>query len=425
MLYKITKLPNGLTVITTPLRETKAVTVLILVKVGSRYESLDLNGTSHFIEHLMFKGTKKRPTTLSLSQELDSVGAEYNAYTSKDHTGYYIKLDASKIELAIDMLSDMLFYSKFEAKEINRERGTIAEEINMYEDNPIMFAPSFLEEVMFGKDNFLGQLIIGSKENVKKISRDQILKFRHQFYNPSNMVISVCGNISQTKVLKLIKKFFQAGRQEPQLLPQRFQKITSSQTNPQVEIKYKNTEQAQLCLGWPAYHYLHPDIEALTILNVILGANMSSRLFINVRERRGLCYFIKSDINPYQDIGSFLIQAGLDSARLSEAIKVILAEIKKVKTGKVSPPELKKAKDYISGKTILNLEDSSEIADWYATRQLLLNKVITPEEKLKRINKVTSADVNRVAKDIFKINQTNLAIIGKFRDKNKFLKLLK
>ena len=430
MSYKITKLSNGLRVITTPLRETQAVTVLVLVKVGSRYESPDLNGSSHFIEHLMFKGTKKRPTTLALSQELDSVGAEYNAYTSKDHTGFYIKLAANKVELAIDMLSDMLFNSKFESLEINRERGTIAEEINMYEDNPMLFAPAFLEQVMFGKNNFLGQLIIGPKENIKKITRPALLKFRSQFYHPSNILITICGNFKERQAEKLVRKYFKnnyqlpvSSRAEGSII--NYQSHTHYQSQPQIEIKHKSTEQTQLCLGWPAYHYLHPDAEALSALNVILGANMSSRLFINVRERHGLCYFIKSDLNPYQDIGALLIQAGLDKARIKQAIKVIFNELKKLKTQKIKPQELKKAKDYIRGKTILNLEDSSEVADWYGTQELLTNQIKTPEQKLKLIDKVTSSDIKRVAKDIFKTPKTNLALIGSFQNKNKFLKLLK
>ncbi|NQU78065.1 insulinase family protein [Candidatus Falkowbacteria bacterium] len=428
-MHKITKLQSGLRLITIPLKETQAVTVLVLVKVGSRYESLNLNGASHFIEHLMFKGTKKRPNTLALSQELDSVGAEFNAFTSKDHTGYYIKLDSSHLELAIDMLSDMLQNSKFDAQEINREKGAITEEINMYEDNPLLLAPAFLEEVMFGKNNFLGQLIIGSKENIKKITRSHLLKFRDQFYNPSNMVIAICGNFKQDGAVKLIKKYFNINGQWP--APSRVegstvncQPHTHKQTKPQIEIKYKKTEQAQLCLGYPAYSYTHPKIDALNILNIILGANMSSRLFINVRERRGLCYFIKSDINPYEDTGSFLIQAGLDKSRLSEAIKVIKKEITNIKKDGVSPMELKKAKSYLQGKTILSLEESSDLADWYATQKILTNKITTPEEKIKCVFKVSLADVKRVANDIFKPEKTNLALIGDFHKQEKLLKLL-
>ena len=436
MSHKITNLKNGLRVVSVPLRETQAVTVLALVKVGSRYESQNLNGASHFIEHLMFKGTKKRPTTLALSQELDSVGAEYNAYTSKDHTGYYIKLNSSHLELAIDMLSDMLTNSKFESAEIIRERGALIEEINMYEDNPMLFAPAFLEEVMFGKNNFLGQLIIGSKNNIKKITRPALLKFRDQFYHPKNILITICGNFKQNNAVNLTKKYFTSsnsrrpraasrGSTSSTQATQAFKPHTDLQSQPQISVKPKKTEQTQLCLGFPSYHYTHPKIEALSVLNVILGANMSSRLFINVRERRGLCYFIKSDINPYQDTGAFIIQAGLDNSRLPEAVKVIRKELKKLKTQTVKSQELKKAKDYIHGKTILALEDSSDVADWFATQELLTNKIITPEEKLKRISRVTSSNVKQVACDIFKPDKTNLAIIGQSPDKNKLLKLLK
>jgi len=429
-MHKITKLQSGLRLITIPLKETKAVTVLVLVKVGSRYEAINLNGASHFIEHLMFKGTKKRPTTQDLSQELDSIGAEYNAYTTKEHTGYYIKADASHLELAIDMLSDMLTNSKFDPKEITRERGTIVEEINMYEDNPIMFASAFLEQVMFGKNNFLGQYIIGPKENIKNITRTALLKFRDQFYNPANIVIGICGNFKPAQATKLVRKYFSISNPSPragQPLAEEIinQKYSHLQTKPQIEIKPKKTEQTQLCLGWPTFSYFHKDVEVLEVLNTILGANMSSRLFINVRERQGLCYFIKSDLNFYGDIGAFVIQAGLDNSQLPKAIKLILSQVKKITAQKISPEELKKAKDYIKGKTILALEESADLADWYTVDELLIKETITPEEKLKLISRVSSADLKRVAASIFKPNKTNLAIIGQSPNKNTLLKLLK
>lgn len=433
MKYRLTTFPNGLRLIAAPLPSTQAVTVLVLVKVGSRYEIAKLNGSSHFIEHLMFKGTKKRLNTLILSQELDNVGAEYNAYTSKDHTGFYIKLDAKHLHLAIDMLSDMLFNSKFESAEINRERGTIIEEINMYEDNPLIFASAFLEQVLFSKDNSLGRLVIGPKENIKNITRQELLNYRDSFYQPANIVIGVSGNFNSIQLNKLVKKYFSRNYQlsitrHPKLGERRvinYQHYTHSQSQPRIEIKYKSTEQTQLCLGWPAYHYLHPDIEALTVLNVILGANMSSRLFINIRERRGLCYFIKSDFNPYEDTGSFIIQAGLAAPRLEESITLILKEIKKIKQEKVLASELQKAKDYLRGRAILNLEDSSSVADWYASQELLTNKIETPVEKLRQIDQVSSNDVKRVAADIFKLNQTNLALIGSHKFPQTLLKLIK
>lgn len=424
MSYKINKLQNGLRIVTSPLHETKAATVLVLVKAGSRNESQNINGISHFIEHMMFKGTEKRPTTLDLSQELDSVGAEYNAFTAKDHTGYYIKLDAEKIELAFDMLSDMLFNSKFEPVEINRERGAIIEEINMYEDNPLMQAASFLEEVVFGRCASLGQNIIGNKKNIQDMSREQMLDYKEQFYSESNMVIGVSGRIKTKEVAGLVKKYFAAKSQTKPKKPQ-FKACRLIQTRSRAEVKPKETEQAQLCLGFPAYHYNHKDIYALELLNLILGANMSSRLFIEVRERRGLCYFIHSSFNPYEDTGSFIIQAGLDKLRVNQALRVILAELKGFFASGVTSDELVKAKDCIQGKTVLELEDSAEVASWYASQLMFLRKVRAPEEKLKLNQGVRLSDIKRVARDIFKLKKINLALIGPFKDNRCFLRLLK
>ncbi|MBU4332219.1 insulinase family protein [Patescibacteria group bacterium] len=441
MNYKVTKLSNGLRVITASLHETKAVTVLVLVKVGSRYESRKLNGTSHFIEHMMFKGTQRRPTTLDLSQELDSVGAEYNAFTGKDHTGYFVKLQSEKIELAVDVLADMLFCSKFDSEELNRERGTIIEEINMYEDNPLLFAPAFLEETMFGGTSSLGQLIIGPKENIKNISRQTMLKYRNEFYNPRNMVVGVCGQIKEKRILGLIKTCFsdikalkhksikaiEQSSNRTLRHSSRFLTIEQSDNiiaTPRVALKRMDTQQVQLCLGFLGYSYTHKNRYALELLNIILGGNMSSRLFIEVRERRGLCYFIRSNNNPYQDTGSFIIQAGLDKARIDEAIKVIVQELKKLVQLGASPEELQKAKDYVKGRVILEFEDSHEIAEFYTSQLLLLNKIESLEKKLKQIESIRLADIKRVAREILNIKKSTLTLIGPFRDRNRFLRLL-
>ena len=420
-MYKKTTLKNGLRIITHPLRETKAVTVLVLFKVGSRYEPKNVNGVSHFIEHLMFKGTKKRPNTLAISQELDSVGASYNAFTSKDFTGYFIKINYEKFELAMDLLSDLLFNSIFRLSDINKERGVIIEEINLYEDNPMYYIGDLFEKTIFG-ENSLGRLIIGTRQNIKNVSRQQILDYIKKHYIPANSVISVAGNIKHSDI-KLIKKYFDKTDQLSQATE--FQKINIKQNAPRVNILYKETEQVHLCLGVPAFSYFHKDIYALYILDAILGASMSSRLFEKIRVQQSLAYLVRSSADVYEDTGNFHVRAGLDKNRIYEAVESILEELKKVRDKGVTKEELNKAKEYLKGHIVLELEDSQNIAQWYGQQELLLRKTLTPEQKIVKIKKVTQADVARVAKSIIKADQLNLALIGPFKDRQKFQNLLK
>jgi len=416
------KLKNNLQVILTSQKETKAVTVLVLVGVGSRYESKNIAGISHFLEHMMFKGTKKRPDTLAISKELDRVGAEFNASTSKDNTNYYIKINAEHLELALDMLSDMILNSKFEEQEIEREKGTIIEEINMYEDNPLIGLGFLLEEVVF-KGNTLSKDEGGTKKSVRGTTRNKMVNFKNKHYFSENMVISVAGNFKQDKIKKLISKYFSNNNKSIEKI--KFDKFKSKQVKPQINLKYKKTEQVHLAFGFLGPSYTDKNFIATNILSVILGGSMSSRLFINIRERHGLCYHIGSGLSTYQDIGNLNIRAGLDKDRIMQAIELILNELRKIKSKGITKEELNKAKEYIKGKMILHLEDSSSVADWYARQQLLVGTTKTPEQKIAEIMKVTKADVNKVAKKMFQTKNINLALIGPFKSEKEFLKVLK
>lgn len=420
-MYQSQTLDNKLRVITVPLKETKAVTVLVIAKVGSRYETGNIRGISHFLEHMSFKGTNKRPTALSISKELDSVGAEFNAYTSKDHTAYYIKADARHIDLALDLLSDMLFNSKLDAKEVERERGVIIEEMNMYYDNPLIYIEDLFEESIF-KGNPLGQDIIGNKKTIEGMDREKITSFVNKYYTNSNLVIGIAGSIDD-KIINKVNKYFKSknfGKGEYE-----FKKFASEQARPQVKIMHKDSQQIQIGMGFPAYGYGHKNTYAFQLLSVILGGNMSSRLFVSVRERKGLCYYIKCQPNIYEDTGNLYIQSGLDKNRLDEAINIILEELKKVKQNGVTGPELQRAKDYIKGKTILNLEDSSHVCEWYVKQMVLQKKLLTPEEKFKLYERVNKDDILRVAKNIIQSNKINLAVIGPYHSGKQFIDLLK
>lgn len=411
-----------MTVLLTPQKETKAVTVLVLVGVGSRYESDKIAGISHFLEHMMFKGTQKRPTTLDLSKELDQVGAEYNAFTSEDRTGYWIKINSEHLELALDMLSDMLSNSKLEEKEIRREKGTILEEINMYEDDPRRYSGILLGETIF-KGNSLGRDIAGSKQTVRATNRAKMLRYKNEHYTAKNMVISVAGNLKEKVTQELIDKYFGTGFKNKDLI--KFDKFKSTQTEPQINLKYKDSAQAHLAFGFLGPGLKSKDLKTAQLLSIILGDSMSSRLFINIRERHGLCYYIFCRPDLYQDIGSLDIHAGLDKKRIYKAVELILKELRKIKTEGVTNEELKKAQEFFKGKLILNLEDSHDIAAWYGGQQLLIGKTKTPQEKIKEIMSVKKDDVDHLAKKIFQTKKINLALIGPFKDKNKFEELLK
>ncbi|MBI4426727.1 MAG: insulinase family protein [Candidatus Kerfeldbacteria bacterium] len=422
MVSKRLKLKNGTRVLLAPMHETKAVTVLILFPVGSRHEHPNINGSSHFIEHLFFKGTTKRPSSLEVTKELDGVGAEYNAFTSKDHTGYYVKVSADKLELALDILSDMLYHSLFDSKEIERERGVIVEEINMYEDNPLMLLDEVFEQLVF-KGSLLGMTIAGPRQVIRRVTRQQLMRYKAQYYTPHQLLLTVAGRFNDQRARRLIHQYF-GGARGPRR-SNHVSRFSVKQRRPAVEVRFRDTAQVQIGLGFPAYPYRHPDLPALSLLAVILGGNMSSRLFINIRERLGLCYFIRTETSIYQDTGTFLVRAGLEKTRLKEAIRKIWDELRAVCEGGVTGEELKRAQDFLRGKIILSLEDSDEIADWVGKQLLLQGKIETPEQKMAKLAKVRRADVQRVARDIFRRPKLNLALIGPYRVRREFGKLVR
>lgn len=418
--YSRTVLANGLRVITIPMEGLSSATVMVLVGAGSRYEEADKAGLSHFIEHMIFKGTKKRPSAFDISSLVDSVGGENNAFTGKDQTGYYIKIQKDQLALAFDILSDTLRESLYLEEEIDRERGAIIEEINMYEDNPLYKIDDVFYELMFD-GNPLGWSTAGEKKTVKSIKREDFLNYVKRFYQGSDMVLAVAGAVNAAEVEALAKKYF-SGFDKGQ--KEKFVEFKENQTKPQIKIAYKKTDQAHMYFGFPAFSFMDPDRYALEVLSAILGGGMSSRLFIQVRERRGLAYYVRADNETYQETGVFAANAGLNLEKVEEAVKVIMDEFYKTKNGDVTEKELTKSKEFLKGRTMLGLESSRRVAEWYAEKELMENKIETPLELLKNIEKVSLADVNRVAGRIFKPEKANLAIIGPFEDKEKLLEII-
>jgi len=419
--YKKITLKNGLRIITVPDKNTKTAAVLVLVGAGSKYETKDINGISHFLEHMFFKGTKKRPNTTKIIEPLDQIGGRYNAFTGQEYTGYWAKVGANHLDLALDWVSDIYLNSKFEEKEINREKGTILQEINMILDNPARHIYDLWLKLMYGNQP-AGWDIAGNKETVSNMKRDDFVNYLKNNYSAKNTVIGVAGNIDQEIVINKIKKYFQ--KINHQATKEKLA-VKEKQNKPECLIHYKKTDQSHLVLGVRAYNIFHPDKYALSLLGTILGGYMSSRLFISVRAKQGLAYYIKAGVDMDTDVGFLVANAGVDNQKIDKAIITILDEFKKITKQKINPTELKKAKDNIKGSALIGMEASDEKASFYVSQELLTNKVLTLEEKFSKIDKVTINDIQRVAKDIFRPENLNLALIGPFKDKKRFEKILK
>ncbi len=400
----------------------KTATVIVMTGTGSRYEDVKENGLAHFLEHMFFKGTKKRKNARTISEELDGVGSVYNAFTSKERTAYWAKVSAQYIDTALDVISDIFLNSKLPPPEITKERGAVLQEIDMYEDMPMRTVDNVFDALIFGNEHPLGRTILGPKENIKSFSRKDFSAYLKRNYTSHNTVVVVAGAFSETKVLwKIHKEFSQLSHATPPT----YMPFVPMQHEPRVAIKQKKTDQTQLMIGVPAYPYLHHDEYALEVLSAILGGGMSSRLFMEVREKRGLAYSVRSWADRYPDTGYFVAQAGVEHAKLEKAVQTILAEFKKIKKTKVSSAELAKAKAHINGSLVLQRDTSDELAEFAATSMINLGTVRTVEEIIKGINKVTADDIQRVAKDLLLTEKLNLAIIGPHSDEKKLRSLLK
>jgi predicted Zn-dependent peptidase len=405
------KLKNGMHAIVVPMTGSASMTLMVLVRVGSRYEDKETNGASHFIEHLMFKGTKRRPNAQVISRELDRYGADYNAFTSKDMTAYYIKMDSAKAPLAIDMLHDMLFHSKYDPKEIDRERNVIIEEIKMYEDNPRAHLEDMIEEALF-PDSTLGWNIAGPRDVIRKVTPKQLTTYRDAYYIPSRICVVASGNVP-SNIWNLLNKTFGSVHEPKKPVDHEFAAfIPPTKLTKPVEYQDKETEQTQLSLAFHGLALPDKRMPSANLLGTILGGSMSSRLFVEVRERRGLCYAISAGHQALEDTGLFSISIGLDHTRTDEALKVIWTELHKISTKLVGADELRRAKDHIRGKLTLALEDSSAYADWYGRQWLFQGKQESPEERLKRLEAVTPSDIRHLASDIFRKEHMACAAIG-------------
>ena len=423
MVHSRKVLANGLRVIAVPMPSMESATVLVMVGAGSRYESSKNSGISHFLEHMAFKGTDKRPTFLEISSEIDALGGESNAFTDKEITGYYIKSSKNTVETTIEILADLVQNSKLEEDEINKEKGVIIEEINMYQDNPMRYLPDVYQRLLYG-DTPMGWDTTGDKDTIRKITRVDFKSYLDSLYSADNITVVIAGGVEKERVFELVEKYFRDMKKFETIKPL---PLVEDQKKPQIMIKTKKTEQVHLALGVRTVSLLDPDKYSLELLSSILGGGMSSRLFSEVREKRGLAYYVRSMSDAFTDVGSLLASAGVDPSRVYEAIEVIVEHFAKLSQGKldITEKELNKAREYVKGHFVLDLEDSRSVAAYYAQQEILENEVIDPDEEISRTDKVSLDDILRVGMKYFKPESLNLALIGNFEDGQKFESLLK
>lgn len=411
------QLKNRANIIFVPLKDTASVTVLVIYPTGSRYENEPMSGVSHFVEHMMFKGTKKRPSTLILTREIDRLGAQYNAFTSKEYTGYYIKTDGKYLSTACDILSDMLNNSLFQAKEMKKEKTVIVEELRMYKDNPIMNIESVFESLMFAGCPLAGD-IGGTEKHVMSYTRKDVLAYKNKYYQTGNTTIVMAGNVDEAN-RKIVRDYFgkaksSAGKKIEDL--QIFKPAVfgpTTEKSKRLKIEKKKTDQVQMIIGFPGFKHQDTKNNIIsTLMDTIFGGSMSSRLFIQVRERHGLAYMVNSGSESFRDTGYHYIRLGLEAKNINKAIDLIKKETEKLKKLGPTKRELADAKTHIHGALTLTLEDSGAQANWYAHQALFMKHIKTPKERLKELDDVSLKDIQAMAKTVYNWNEARIAVIG-------------
>jgi predicted Zn-dependent peptidase len=420
--YEKTTLKNGVRVITNSMPHTQSVSTILYYGVGSRYEEDRIAGISHFIEHMVFKGTPKRPSAKVISEAIEGVGGVLNAGTGREVTNYWAKVAKANFPLAFDVLSDMLLNANFDPTEIEKERKVIIEEIHMTLDSPPELVNEIISEVIWGEQP-AGRDIAGSDATVSSITREELLGYLKTHYLPADMVVSVAGNIQHSDVVQMVEDTLgqlPAGERPVAV------GATALKGGPRQRIYFKETEQANLCLAVPALAYKDPRRYILSIMDTILGSGMSSRLFQEIREERGLCYTVDSYASQMSDTGAWVVYSGVDPERIDETITAIIGELRKIRDEPVTAAELTKAKEYNKGRMLLGLEDTRSVASWAGNQELLLGRILTPDEVVEKLEAVTIEQIQELAGELFKDENLRLSVVGPYKDMDDhFLELLK
>lgn len=419
-MHKIHTLKNGLTLITVDLPHLESVTTLVAVGAGSRYETKKINGISHFLEHMFFKGSRKYPTAEIISTLIDGIGAVNNAATDKEVTYYWIKSSSKHLSFCSDILSSMIKESLLAEEEVAREKGVIVEELRMYRDNPQRYVWELYERLQFGNQP-LGWDIGGDETTVTSLIRDDFVKYMDSLYSPKNMALVYVGKLPKD-IVQIAQNYFLdlPTRSQYDFKPYK----RHSQTKSRVDVFYKKTDQANLVLGVAGYDRYDQKKYAARVLSVILGEGMSSRLFIQVRERRGLAYHVGASSGQYKDTGAFTVFAGLKLEKVYEGLEVVKAELERIAQERATEDELKKAKEILRGRMAIWSESTNFLAEYFGTNFVLDRKIETFEEYLKNVDQVTIEDVQNIARELFRKEKYNLQVIGPFKDSKPFEKIL-
>ena len=420
-MYQKISLDNGLRIVTSSMPHTRSVCISIFIGVGSRYEQPQEAGLSHFVEHLCFKGTERRPTAKEISETIDGVGGVLNGGTDKELTVYWVKVARPHYLVALDLLVDMLRHSKFDPLEMENERKVIIEELNMSMDSPQSRVDTLIDEVVW-PNQALGRDVAGDKDSVGAINRQMILGHSSRFYLPNNSVITVAGDIAHDEVVDSVSKVFGdwpvgvAGAWFP---------VEDSQDDPRLKVEPRKTEQAHFCLVVRGLSNLHPDRFILDLLNVVLGEGMSSRLFLEIRERKGLAYDIHSHVSYFRDSGSLAVYAGVDPKKMELTIEAILQELVRLRDDLIPEAEVIKAKEMGKGRIMLRMEDTRSVAGWMGGQELLTGRILSVDEVVSIVDAITAVDMQRVARELFLTGKLNLALVGPVRNKGRLERLLK
>jgi predicted Zn-dependent peptidase len=419
-MYRKTTLDNGLRILTSTMPHTRSVSIGFFIGVGSRYESDEQSGVSHFIEHMLFKGTAKRPTAREIAVAIEGIGGIFNGGTGRESSLYWAKVARPHFAIALDVLADILCHSRFDPEEINRERLVIAEEISLNLDMPDSLVHLLINDLVW-PNHPLGRDIAGTKESLNALDRKDLLAYLKRHYRPSNTVVSVAGDIEDEAVVGEVAASlgdWAAGETAS------YRPAEDEQAEPRLRIHHKETEQAHLCLVVPGIPRDHSDRFKLRLLNAVLGEGMSSRLFTEIREKRGLAYSVHSYFSALHDTGAVGVYAGVDPRRIEEAIRAILAEWDRLRQEGVPADELAKAKEFIKGRLLLQMEDSFSVAAWFGRQEVLSPEILTVDEVVEAIEAVNTTDIQQLAQGLFQGGKLNLAVVGPFEDGEGFRELL-
>jgi predicted Zn-dependent peptidase len=419
-MYEKTVLDNGLRVLSSELPHTRSVSISLFVGAGSRYEADDIAGVSHFLEHMLFKGTERRQTPREIAEAIEGVGGVMNAATDKELTVYWAKVPVDHFSDASDVLLDQLLCSRIDPIELERERKVVIEELAMVEDSPGEIAGLLLDSLMW-PEQALGRDIAGSPDSVEGISRDSMLRYLEAQYVPENVVVAVAGNLTHDRVVDEVERHTRKWKRAPFGT---WEPARDGQEAPRIGLRGKKTEQAQVLLGFPAYSAFHPDRYILDVMNTILGEGMSSRLFLEIREIRSLAYDVHSSAAHYLDTGAFVVGAAVDPRKVDECIRAIRGELDRMRSAPVPESELVKAKEYIKGRILLRMEDSRAVSSWIGGQELLRGEIRSIDEVVQEVDAVTSEAIQRVAGEIVRDNLANLAVVGPYRRQTRFERLI-